>query len=1330
MIANHRPSRWRRLSANLLIGWLLLSPTGFVGATIQQTTPATYTDLNRFISSDYFLARLGLNPQTVEKRLGDAAYEQSLVRDQLFALTGRRTLTNSSSEMAQYQRLMDNAYAANQAIPLTVGVALTAAQVAQLTSDIVWLVEQRVTLPNGTSQKVLVPQVYLSRLTRDDLTPDGAVISANDIQMVTPELSNSGRMIAGSRIDLASINLTNSGTIQSTQTDSVTTLSALNDLTNAGGTLGGGTLNLSAGNNLINRADSVERTTALAGGQLNETVVGNLGRLVASGDATLSAGQNLLFQGGELSAGGNATLSAQGDLNLGTAVKLARIAVVGNRGYRLEGALAENTGSNINATGNVALLAGNNLNITASTVTAGTGLTAIAGGAINVGTATDQNQYRVEGNNGDDQFQSNSQTAKGSTLTAGTDLNLISGSTLTLEAASVRAKQDVTLSSVGDLSLLAGNSVRSSQGQHKGTANSDSTTLYDQTVQGSLVDAGHNLNVSAGSTTGNTAPATLTLQGSALAAGNDLKLTSTGDLALLAATRQRYQNIQRTEQSKTKLETLNFELEQNRVLLSTLSAGNSLDLKVGGNLAAQTGTKDANGQLQADRMTVNGVIKGTDRQQISVTHTDDKAGTTLNGNTSQVLGNLAAQGIRSGAKDNLSPEALQTGQAAVNSLINSGLLTLKNQPAVQAALNAPTPNGAALTYTDSTGKVSLSVAGQAKVQAVYSQLKLTETFDVKHFADQQAAQIVTLVAAIVLTICTAGAGASSLGAVIAGAGTSSAVMINAAVIGMVSTMTGQLAGGASFDQAFQAGIKAGVTSAITAGVLNGMDNMVNGTSSASPTTLDSAGQTVQAGSNAASGTGTQLTNLERLNTAAYWQQTALNAAAKGAISQATGGSFKDGAVGSVIGSLAATGAGAIGDTTTAPLNNIIAHAALGCAVASASGKDCGAGAVGGAASATLARVIDSALTNSNLSETTKKTIIGGGSVAGSMAVAGALGKDVLTAGNAASNEVLNNYLYHYKGKIIAYDKNDNNKIIELTEQDLRKLAAQNPEILMQIMAGIGKLDAPILVIDASAAQMVNSQVLDLNNPIDKNQIAKESDMGYKNLTDQNTRIYVQTGVDNTRTDAGKSAETLSQILKQPTGYINNGTEGLASDVGEYLPNSLSKKDVLNEYTLRSLDAKGPTLIVTHSAGNEDARKALQAGALYGHQYNNLSFVSVGSPVGASTLKAATAQGGAQFLGQVNDWRDPVTYSKTFLSTLGTTGAVGAVGAGQSALIGASTGPWGLLAIGGGIATGTILSLGKYGVTTYHPLEQYLAKPPVQSILFDWTKANLPVGAGR
>ena len=53
---------------------------------------------------------------------------------------------------------------------------------AQLTSDIVWLVEREVTLPNGVRTKALVPQVYV-RTAAGDLHRDGTLLSAAAITL-------------------------------------------------------------------------------------------------------------------------------------------------------------------------------------------------------------------------------------------------------------------------------------------------------------------------------------------------------------------------------------------------------------------------------------------------------------------------------------------------------------------------------------------------------------------------------------------------------------------------------------------------------------------------------------------------------------------------------------------------------------------------------------------------------------------------------------------------------------------------------------------------------------------------------------------------------------------------------------------------------------------------------------------------------------------------------------------------------------------------------------------------------------------------------------------
>ena len=238
-------------------------------------------------------------------------------------------------------------------------------------------------------------------------------------------------------------------------------------------------------------------------------------------------------------------------------------------------------------------------------------------------------------------------------------------------------------------------------------------------------------------------------------------------------------------------------------------------------------------------------------------------------------------------------------------------------------------------------------------------------------------------------------------------------------------------------------------------------------------------------------------------------------------------------------------------------------------------------------------------------------------------------------------------------------------------------------------------------------------------------------MGYINIDGQ-ARVFVQTGVDNTPQDARKNAEALSQSLKGvKTGYINNGTEGIPGDVGEFLPNSVSKKDVINEYTYRTLNAQGPTLIALHSAGNEDARKALQMGALYGHEYSNLSFISLGSPVSSKVMRQNITHAGGTYLGSVGDWRDPVTYSKTAGgSALGLT-AAGAIagaqaGATYAAPWGIGAGPLGVFAtgliggaVGGAVGGGLIL----FGSSAYHTFPKYISKPQSQSIMFDWLKKN-------
>ncbi|NUA31001.1 S-layer family protein, partial [Cupriavidus basilensis] len=128
------------------------------------------------------LSQLGYDPATMLKRLGDGFYEQGLVRDQIGQLTGRRFLQGYSSDEAQYRALLEAGSTYAHAWNLRPGVALSPEQMAQLTSDIVWLVEQDVTLADGSRTRALVPQVYV-RVKPGDLNGNGTLIAANSIDL-------------------------------------------------------------------------------------------------------------------------------------------------------------------------------------------------------------------------------------------------------------------------------------------------------------------------------------------------------------------------------------------------------------------------------------------------------------------------------------------------------------------------------------------------------------------------------------------------------------------------------------------------------------------------------------------------------------------------------------------------------------------------------------------------------------------------------------------------------------------------------------------------------------------------------------------------------------------------------------------------------------------------------------------------------------------------------------------------------------------------------------------------------------------------------------------
>jgi len=235
-------------------------------------------------------------------------------------------------------------------------------------------------------------------------------------------------------------------------------------------------------------------------------------------------------------------------------------------------------------------------------------------------------------------------------------------------------------------------------------------------------------------------------------------------------------------------------------------------------------------------------------------------------------------------------------------------------------------------------------------------------------------------------------------------------------------------------------------------------------------------------------------------------------------------------------------------------------------------------------------------------------------------------------------------------------------------------------------------------------------------------------MGYYNQS-PNTKVYFANGMDNTLKDAKKSVANLEEIVKQPVGIILNDTHGLfgdnkgVGDIPEYLNNRYTKKDILNEYTYRKInnEAKGKVLIITHSAGNEDINKALSLGYKEGYTYPNLNLISAGSPLSKSKLKNTLTSVKANLIGQVNDWKDPVTHSKTVGAGVIGLGLLGAYYGARympvliptaNILTKTSLGKF-LIGVG---SAGVGAGVGATGIILNHPFKSYLKKPKLQEMI--------------
>ncbi|PWK46013.1 DUF637 domain-containing protein, partial [Pseudomonas sp. OV226] len=463
-----------------------------------ETNPVL-TDLKQFMSSDYLLGKLGYDPDDSARRLGDGLYEQRLIQQAIVARTGQRFMDGMTSDEAQFRYLMDNAIASKDALSLSVGISLTAEQVAALTHDIVWLESEVI-----DGQTVLVPVLYLAN-ANNRLAPNGALIQGSDVTLIAGnDLNNSGTLKATGNLSAAAgNNLVNSGLVNA---GGRLDLLAGNDLTNkAGGIIAGRDVSLGAiGGDIINERTVTSYQNSGNGFSLQRDFVDNAARIEAANDLTVSAGRDVNNVGGVLQSGRDLSIGAGRDVNITTAVQIAS----NDRGANLNESSIKHYGAEVTAGQDLSIQAGRDLTVIGSQLNAGGNAALDAGNDLTIASSADEEHSYSKTKSVTEQEDHVHQNGSG--VKVGGNVTLNAGNDLTLISSDVEAGDEAYLSAGNELALLA--------------AQDSDYTLYDMKKKGGF----------GSEKTQHDEVTDIKNIGSQIKAGGDLSLVSGGD--------QHYQN--------------------------------------------------------------------------------------------------------------------------------------------------------------------------------------------------------------------------------------------------------------------------------------------------------------------------------------------------------------------------------------------------------------------------------------------------------------------------------------------------------------------------------------------------------------------------------------------------------------------------------------------------------------------------------------------------------------------------------------------------------------------------------------------------------------------
>ncbi|MBN3778792.1 filamentous hemagglutinin N-terminal domain-containing protein [Burkholderia sp. Ac-20345] len=618
-----------------------------------ESNPA-FTSTRSFMSSDYYLRQLGLNPDQTEKRLGDGFYEQWLVRNQLTSLTGKTVLGPYTDIESMYQALLSSGAELSKSLNLPLGMGLSAEQVAQLQGNVV-LMEKRVV----DGQAVLVPVVYLAQASQPDMS-GGPLIAAGNIDLRDVQsFSNGGTIRATDSLSIDGQSIDNRfGALQSGGRMTLATTGTI-DLTSASVKAGG--LALAAGGDLIlDTATQARHQTNADGATRVSTTLGPQASIDVAGNAAIATGGNFQQNAGRLSVDGDLGMRVGGDWTLG-AQQVGERKVVERANGVSDTDINRSVGSSVKVGGKSAIAVGGDVTAKGAQIELGGGGAIVAGGTVTLGaaSATSTVNSSSSGNEGNrsyaETYHSSDQALTGTTLTggdnvaivAGKDLNVI-GSAISLDKgnASLAAAGDVNIGAATETHELNAHETHSRSGVVSGTKVASG---IDQTMtlnQGSLVSA-DGVTIAAGRD--------LIVQGSTVVGTNDVALGAVRNVTITAS--------------------------QDTLTSSSYYQKKETGLMSGGGLSVSVGSSSLKTTSQTSDVLNNASMIGSLNGSLKITA----------GNDLHVTGSdlIAAQNI-SGTGANVTIDAAQDfgHRAQTQEISKSGLTLALKAPVIDAVSNA------------------------------------------------------------------------------------------------------------------------------------------------------------------------------------------------------------------------------------------------------------------------------------------------------------------------------------------------------------------------------------------------------------------------------------------------------------------------------------------------------------------------------------------------------------------------------------------------------------------------------------------------------------------